>query len=66
MRSLVKKTLAMAVVAPAMLLAMAAPPSVAAPGDPVPSNAVARNVALATAGGTVTSSGDETPGSRSN
>ncbi|WP_449374795.1 hypothetical protein [Arthrobacter psychrolactophilus] len=57
MHSLLKKTLAMAVVAPAMLLTMAAPPSVAAPGDPA-----ARNVALASAGATVTSSGDETPG----
>lgn len=62
MHSLLKKTLAMVVVAPAMLLTMAAPPSVAAPGDPVASNVAARNVALASAGATFTSSGDETPG----
>ncbi len=58
MRSMWKKTLAMAVVTPAMLLTMAAPPAVAAPGDPAPVN-----LALASAGATVTSSGDETPGS---
>src|SRR4051794_15107123 len=58
MRSLLQKTLVMAVAAPAMLLTMAAPPSVAAPGDPV-----ASNLALASAGATVSSSGDETPGS---
>ncbi|MFB9164549.1 family 20 glycosylhydrolase [Arthrobacter psychrochitiniphilus] len=53
-----KKTLAMAVVAPAMLLSMAAPPALAAPGDPV-----STNLALASAGATVTSSGDESVGS---
>ncbi|MDJ0314533.1 family 20 glycosylhydrolase [Arthrobacter sp. H35-D1] len=49
-----KKTLAMAVVTPAMLLTMAAPPAVAAPGDPA-----STNLALASAGATVTASGDE-------
>ena len=49
-----KKTLAMAVVTPAMLLTMAAPPVLAAPGDPA-----SANLALASAGATVTSSGDE-------
>lgn len=58
MHSMWKKTLAMAVVTPAMLLTMAAPPVVAAPGDPV-----SANLALASAGGTVTSSGDESASS---
>ncbi|MEO6531111.1 MAG: hypothetical protein ABIN10_11535, partial [Specibacter sp.] len=48
----------MAVVTPALLLTMAAPPVVAAPGDPV-----STNLALASAGATVTSSGDESTSS---
>lgn len=44
----------MAVVTPSMLLTMAAPPVVAAPGDPA-----SANLALASAGATVTSSGNE-------
>ncbi|WP_160318925.1 family 20 glycosylhydrolase [Arthrobacter sp. ERGS1:01] len=47
----------MAVVAPAMLLTMTAAPVVAAPGDPV-----SKNVALASAGATVTASGNEQVG----
>ncbi len=64
MRSKWKSTLAMAVVAPAMLLTMAAPPALAAPGDPAPAanDPAASNVALASAGATVTASGQETAG----
>lgn len=59
MRSIWKKTLAMAVVTPAMLLTMAAPPVTAAPGDSPSTTAASTNLALASAGATVTSSGDE-------
>ncbi|WP_165788201.1 discoidin domain-containing protein [Arthrobacter glacialis] len=53
-----KKTLATLVVAPALLLALAAPPALAAPGDPG-----LVNVALASYGTIATSSGLEVAGS---